>query len=250
MKEIIKVILIDDEQDGRLVLKALLNIHCPMAKIMALCKSAEEGINAIAEYKPDLIFLDVEMPKTNGFAMLEKIPTIDFDIVFVTAYDHYALNAIKFSALDYLVKPVDEEELKLAVEKCLKNKEKQDNRRTSFFLEHHKTDTQLFSQMVLPVRDGYIFVEIDDIVRFEGDGNYTHVVFKNGDKQLVAKTLKEFETNLGQHSFARVHKSHLVNLKYIRKYTRGDGGTLLMSDNSEIEVSRRNKETFLNLFNL
>ena len=250
MKEFIKTIIIDDEQDGRLVLESLLKTYCPNIKIVALCESSEEGIKAINETKPDLVFLDVEMPKTNGFSMLQKLPQIDFDIIFVTAYDQYALNAIKFSALDYLVKPVDVEELKISVAKYQKNQESKDNKRANFFLENHTNDGKLFNQMVLPVRDGYIFVEIDDIVRFEGDGNYTHVIFKNGSKQLVAKTLKEFELNLNQHSFARVHKSHLVNLKYIRKYTRGDGGTLLMSDNSEIEVSRRNKESFLNLFKL
>ena len=250
MNDFVKTIIIDDEEDGRLVLASLLKLYCPKVEVLGMFSSASEGIKGIEEIKPDLIFLDIDMPIMNGFSMLEKLASIDFAVIFVTAYNHYAIKAIKFSALDYLLKPIDEKELTMAVNKCIQERDSKENERLSFFIKNQKNDIQALTQMALPIRDGYIFANVNDIVRCEGDGNYTLVLFQNGEKQLVSKTLKEFETNLAHHNFVRIHKSHLINLKYVKKYTRGEGGSVLLTDNTEIEVSRRSKEAFLKLFNL
>ncbi len=248
MKDI-KAVIIDDEQDGRSVLNTLITKNCSWIKVVALCDSASSGQKAIESFKPDLVFLDIEMPFGNGFSMLEKFTTIDFEVIFVTAYSHYAIKAIKFSALDYIMKPIDEKELVAAINKFSQQTSKMNNERVSLFMKNIKTDVSGgFKQIALPTREGYIFVSLDDIIRCEGDGNYTAFIFLNGEKVLVSKTLKEFESTLSDFNFVRVHKSHLINLKHVKKYIRGEGGTVFMVDNSEIEVSRRNKEDFLKLF--
>jgi two-component system LytT family response regulator len=246
--EKIKVIIIDDEQDGRSVLDTLIKENCPTLKVLALCDSARSGLAAIRNHKPDLVFLDVEMPAGNGFSLLEELEEIDFEVIFVTAHSHYAIKAIKFSALDYLLKPIDKKELIRAINKFSNGPAITSNERASLFVKNLRNDIGSLRQMALPTREGYVFVNIDEIVRCEGDRNYTSFIFMNGQKIVSSKTLKEFEITLSDFNFVRVHKSHLINLKHVKKYIRGEGGTLLMADNSEIEVSRRNKEDFLRLF--
>ncbi len=249
MKDTLKAILVDDEPDGRSLLRSLLEQYCPIIDIITECDSAFSGITAIQNSQPDVIFLDIQMPLMNGFSMLEKLGTIDFEIIFITSYDQYALRAFKYNALDYLLKPVDEKELIEAVDKCaVRCLSKKAEQKNTFV--HNYTALSSSHQAILPVREGYMFVRVSDIVRCEADGNYTQVFMQNGDKYLVSKTLKEFEGQLVNLNFVRVHKSHLVNLQYIRKYIRGEGGTLVMTDHSEIEVSRRSKEAFLAIFNL
>lgn len=250
MNSKVKAIIIDDEEDGRLVLASLIQHHCPDIEVIDLFASAEQGLKGIEKLKPELVFLDIDMPVMNGFSMLEKISSINFEVIFVTAHSHYAIKAIKFSALDYIVKPVDGNELVLAVKKAILERNAKQNERLSFFVSNQLHTLQQIPQIALPVKEGYIFVNVNDIMRCEGDGNYTLVLFENGEKHLVSKTLKEFETNLSHHHFARIHKSHLVNLKYVKKYIRGEGGNVVLTDNTEIEVSRRNKEAFLRMFNL
>lgn len=249
MRDVLKAIIIDDEEDGRLILQSLLQMYCPKVNILALCSSSENGLEAIENHKPDVVFLDIEMPIMNGFSMLEKITNIDFDVIFVTAYNQYAIKAIKFSALDYLLKPVDKDELIFVIDRLLQKKQNSKEKLSLFFKQNGK-DSEEFLQIILPVRDGYVFVNLDEIIRCEANGNYTNVFFLNGEKHVVSKTLKEFDTNLSGHNFSRIHKSHLINLKFIKKYTKGEGGTVLLIDNTELEVSRRLKENFLKIFSL
>lgn len=251
MNKKIKAIIIDDEPDGRTVLHTLIKMYCPQVEVMGESSSGEQGLSMIEELNPDLVFLDIDMPGMNGFSLLKRLKEITFEVIFVTAHHHYALKAIKHSALDYLLKPVDKTELIQAVEKFEHSEQHQVNERMSFLLKNDAKEPGELNQIILNVREGYIFAEINDIIRCEADGNYTIVIFKNGDKQVACKTLKEFETILSQNNFWRIHKSHLINLKYLKKYVKGDGGgNVVMTDNSEIEVSRRNKDAFLKQFNL
>lgn len=251
MNKKIKAIIIDDEQDGRTVLHTLIKMYCPQVEIIGESSSGEQGLSMIDELNPALVFLDIDMPGMNGFSLLKRLKEITFEVIFVTAHHHYALKAIKHSALDYLLKPVDKTELIQAVEKFEHSEERKVNERMSFLLKNESKEASELNQIILNVREGYIFSEISEIVRCEADGNYTLVFFKNGDKQLACKTLKEFENILSQNNFWRIHKSHLINLKYLKKYVKGDGGgNVVMADNSEIEVSRRNKDAFLKQFNL
>lgn len=242
MSQYLKTIIIDDELDGRLILSSLLTDHCESVKILGSFESAEAGMKAIQALKPDLVLLDIEMPDMNAFTLLEQLAVISFEVIFVTAYDHYALKAIKHNALEYILKPVDKEELTAAVDKCIK--------KLNLVERQEVVKIGGFSKIILSVRDGYIFVDIDRIIRCEGDGNYTNLYLDNNEKHIASRTLKEFEQLLPASTFIRIHKSHLINANYIKKYVRSEGGTVVMSDNSELEVSRRNKDHFLKFFNL
>lgn len=239
----IRTIIIDDETKGRQVLQQMLTKYCPGVKIVAMASSAKEGRQAIAEHHPDLVFLDVEMPHENGFEMLEHFGQIDFNIVFVTAHHHYAINAIRVSALDYLLKPVNLKELKAAVEKA-ESKRKNDTISIQMDALFHNLKN-VHPKIGLPTRNGLVFVQIEAIIRCESDSNYTTIHVAGGEKYVAAKTLKEFDELLRKDGFIRVHQSHLVNSSHIKQYIRGDGGSVVLSDGSTIEVSRRHKEQLL-----
>lgn len=236
-------IIIDDEEDGRTVLQSLLGSHCPEIKIDKLCNTALEGLEAIKTSKPDIVFLDINMPNMNGFGLLDQLENKDFHLIFVTAYSHYAIKAIKYAALDYILKPIDAEELEQTVKKCIQLGSEFNHKKINHFIQN--LGNEEIERIVLPVRDGYIFVEIKDIVRCEADSNYTRIFISNKEEHIVCKTLKDFEAQLSNHRFFRIHKSHLINLNYIKKYTKGDGGSVTMKDNTSLDVSRRNKEEFL-----
>lgn len=240
-------ILIDDEARSREALLGKLITVAPQLHVVSQCSSAKEGLAAIASLRPDLVFLDIEMPVMNGFAMLESLEKIDFDVVFITAYDQYALRAFRFSALDYLLKPVDPEELK----KCVANFETKHAAR-----KQHQLGSQLnellanfrspgAQKIALPTSEGYQFVFPDDIVRIQSDSNYCEFYFKDGKKLVVSRTLKEYETLLEDANFCRVHNSHLVNLRFVSKYLKGEGGYLVLEDGTSIEVSTRKKAVVL-----
>lgn len=246
MSQQLKAIIVDDEEDGRLVLTANLSLYCPQVEIVASCNSAEEGVQILQSQPIDLVFLDIQMPKEDGFAMLERVKDKDFNLIFVTAHHDYAVQAIRCAALDYLLKPIDHEELVAAVQRA-ENKANSAERRQHFIDNVGKEE---ITQVVLPLREGYMFVQVTDILRCEADSNYTMLHLVSGEKHLVSKTLKEFEIQLSGNRFFRIHKSHLINMRYLKKYTRGDGGTVTMIDNTQLDVSRRNKEEFLKVFNL
>lgn len=241
----IKAIIIDDERHSCDALKILLEKCCPQIQVAAICYSANEGIKKITELKPDLIFLDIEMPYMNGFQMLEQLPTIDFEIIFTTSYDQYAITAFKFSALDYLLKPVDREELEKAVQKISKKINPAISQQLEILLQKINQPTVPMQRIALPTMQGLEFVSVDSIIHCSSSNNYTEFFLKDKKKLLVSRTLKEAEEMLTDHAFLRVHHSHIVNLNAITRYVKGEGGYLVMADGSSVDVSRSRKELLM-----
>ncbi len=241
----IRGIIIDDEPDSRNTISNILRQYCNNITITGEAGSVGEGLTLIAGEKPDVVFLDIQMNDGTGFDLLEQLKEIDFQIIFVTAYDQYALRAIKFSALDYILKPVDPQQLIEAVEKIrLKPAAFEEVTQKLNILLRNKNG---FERITLPTLDGFNFVDIKDIIRCEAESNYTRFYLNTGKKVLVTRTLKEFEEYLTPLNFFRVHQSHLVNLKYVDQYIKGDGGSVIMIDGAEVEVSRRRKDAFLKM---
>lgn len=239
----IRTIIIDDEQEGRNTLVNMLGSFCPNVQIVALGENVKSGLGAITREHPDLVFLDIHMPDGTGFDLLEQIHEVNFKVIFVTAFDQYALKAIKFSALDYILKPVEPQQLIDAINKL---KEQQ----SDFGMISKQISTLFrnkngFERITLPTFEGLRFIVLKDIIRCEADNNYTNFFLSSGEKVLVTRTLKEYDETLSGLDFIRVHQSHLVNSKYIDRYIKGDGGTIIMTDGSHVEVSRRRKEDFL-----
>ncbi len=247
----LNAILVDDEASGLEALQILIGRFCPGVKIVGSAPSADVAEKLIREHKPDLVFLDIEMPFANGFDLLKRFDVIDFDVIFTTAYDHYAVQAFKHSAIDYLLKPVDSDELITAVGKC-KDKGKHGNPELSRLesiigaMAQNKPKKKLSVSTV----DGIIFLDSDQIIRLSADSNYTSIYLTNGKKVIASKTLKEFDEILLNMNFFRVHNTHLINLMYVEKYTKGEGGTVTMIDNSEVDVSRNKKNELLSLMSL
>ena len=246
MEAKITTVLIDDEQGARESLANLLSKYVDNIEVIGKADSASTGYNMIQELKPNLVFLDVEMPNGNAFDLLEKFETIDFHIIFVTAYDHYAIKAIKYSAIDYLLKPIDLDELRSAVEKykALSGKSKDINEKIKLLLSNLSNDVGA-KKIVVPDNEGLNLIHLQDIVRCESDGDYTNIDLANGKRILSANTLGDYEDLLTNSGFFRIHRSSIINLSHIKKYIRGEGGSVVMSDGSEVEVSRRKKAEFL-----
>ena len=241
----IRAIIVEDEKSNRENLAKILAEYCSSVEIVALCSSAVEGRKAISELQPDLVFLDIEMPGGNGFSMLESLTQIDFEVIFVTAFDHYGIKAVKFCALDYLLKPIDLLELTQAVEKVEQRlAEKSENLRMKTMLSNQKSKLAN-PKIAIPLSDKIEFVEISSIVRCEGDGNYTNFFLKNGDRIIASKTLKEFDELLSDYNFLRVHQSHLINLNEVKSYIKTDGGYIKMKDDSTVSIARLRREMVL-----
>ncbi len=234
-------IIVDDERNGRENLAGILTGHCPEIRVAGLASSVAEAISLITKYRPQLVFLDIEMPGGNGFKLLEAFDSYPFEVIFVTAYDHYAIKAIRFSAADYILKPVNTDELTEAVERVsLRIRQKQENERIKFLQQNlHRPDSP---KIGLPVGDRVEYVPVGSIIRCKGEGNYTSVIFPDKKPVLVAKTLVEFEELLAEHGFIRVHKTHLVNLKHVTAYIRDEGGSIILSNGDRVTVSRRRKD--------
>lgn len=239
----IRALIVDDEANNRENLRLALESYCQAVEVVGEADSALTAMDHIKELKPALVFLDIAMPMGSGFDLLESLPQIDFDIIFVTAYDQYAIRAIKFAAVDYLLKPINALELKKAVDRVL-NKQLQQNQKDQLETLLHNLQQQE-KKIALPQTDHIEFVAVNSIIRCQGDRNYTHFFLKDGRKLLVSRTLKEYVSLLEDQSFYRVHQSHLVNLNYVQKYSRRDGGLLITSDNSKIPVARARKEELL-----
>ncbi len=240
----LRSIIIDDEPYCCEILAAMLEADCPQVQVEAICSNGEEGLQAIHKHTPDLVFLDVEMPKMNGFEMLEKLP-VNFHLIFTTSYDQYALKAIRFSALDYLLKPVDREELRKAVQKAEQRIQIPMAQQLEILLQKIKQPLNPISKIALPTMDGLQMIPIDTIINCESDDNYTKLILKNGKKLLANRSLKEIEESLEHYSFLRVHRSYLINLNEIEKYIKGEGGYLIMTDGSTVDVSRSRKELLM-----
>lgn len=241
----LNAVIVDDEPYCCKTLDALLKRYCPEVNVVATCANGIEAEQAIRQLKPDLVFLDVEMPKMNGFEMLEQLPEINFHLIFVTSYDAYALKAIRFSAIDYLLKPVDREELQAAVQKVVKRVQTPLPEQLKIILEKIQHPASASNKIALPTMEGLQMIAVDSIVSCEADDNYTTLMLKNNRKIVVSCTLRVIEELLEDHSFIRVHRSFVVNLREIEKYVKGDGGYLVMSDGSEILISRNKKEELL-----
>lgn len=242
----IRSVIIEDEKNSAERLRLLLERdHFAEVEVLAWLKSMDEAITFLTGYEVDLVFLDVEIQDRTAFDLLEKLPKIDFKIIFTTAHQEYALKAIKVSALDYLLKPVDAEELKEALGKVGKKSVQDEKKAILSLLKDWSLNPKLPEKLALPSVNGIEFVLISEIIRCQADVNYTHFFLKDGRKITVAKTLKEFENQLRDHDFFRVHNSHLINLREVRFYHKGKGGTLQLQDGSEIEVASRRKEDLM-----
>jgi two-component system, LytTR family, response regulator len=245
----INAIIVDDEKSGRALLLLLLKEHCPNVNVLDTASSISQGLDLINKLNPDLVFLDIELPDGSGFDLLNKIENPNFSVIFVTAYDTYAIKAFKFSAIDYLLKPVDEEELVTAVKHAEKHKKENLFPSIDALNKNYSALRSESGKLGLTTQTGLVFVEIDDLVRCEADGKYTICYFTNKTKIVVSRNLKEFEDFLSEHNFIRIHNSHLVNMKYIKQYHSGRGGYVLMSDGSTVDVSQRKKDEFLKRLN-
>jgi two-component system LytT family response regulator len=241
----IRAIIIDDESYACQALATLISRHCPEVTVVASFQQAREALSQLDNIQPDLVFLDIEMPHLNGFGFLEKCKPVSFDVIFTTSYDQYAIKAIKFSALDYLLKPVDATELKIAVRKHIEKSSPVSRHQFEVLLAKLQPATSAPARIALPTMEGLQIIPIDTIVFCSSSSNYTILTLKNKQKLTVSKTLKEIEEMLEDYRFLRVHHSYLVNLDEITKYFRGEGGSLLMSDGSSVDVSRAKKEMLM-----
>jgi two-component system LytT family response regulator len=245
--EKIKAILIDDELSSLQNLQQKLKEFCPDVFIMASVQKPEDAILFIQQHKPDVIFLDIEMPKMSGFRMLEVLGDVDFEIIFTTAYNHYAVDAIRMSAFDYLTKPIAIADLQKAVERLKKQTQYRTKERIDI-LKHSLTESKsLEDKIAIPTSEGMEFIHVNSILHIEASSNYSKIYLQNGKTILVSKLLKDFEDILIPYRFYRVHNSHLINLSYIEKYIKADGGQVRLTNGTVIDVSRRKKEEFLNL---
>lgn len=241
----LKAMIVDDEPYCCEVLSTLLHTYCPQVQISACHNSSKAALQAIQQEPPDIVFLDVEMPGMNGFQLLEHLPSINFNLIFTTSYDQYALKAFKWSAIDYLLKPIDHEELERAVSKVAARSQWPAANQLELLLEKWKHPTGAMNKVALPTMEGLQMVGVDTIISCESDSNYTIIRLKNKQKIIVSRTLKEIEEILHEFTFTRVHHSYLVNMNEINKYVKGEGGYLEMSDGSTIDVSRSKKEALL-----
>lgn len=237
--------IVDDEPLCCESLATLLERYCSAVKVLDICYSASAALKSIREHAPDILFLDIEMPHMNGFELLEKIPEINFELIFTTSYDQYAIKAIQFSALDYLLKPIEREELQKAVQKAVQRRHHPPPQQIEMLLQKLNHPTLALNKIAIPTMEGLHMILVEAIVACAADGNYTTLSLKNKQKITASRPLKEVEEMLENYSFLRVHHSHIVNLNEVEKYIKGEGGFLLMSDGSSVDVSRSRKETLL-----
>jgi len=242
-----KAIIIEDEKQGLNNLKNILAEHCSDITIVGEAGSVAEGNRLLqsASVKPDVAFLDINLPDGLVFQLLNDLDKIPFEIIFVTAFEEYAIRACQYSSIGYIVKPIDPDELKEAVNRINAGKTHHINERMEVFNQHYFNKPNPFRKMSISALDGIYFINIQDIIRCEAEDNYTHIHLSNGDKITASKTIKAYEDMLSSVNFYRVHKSHLINLNYMKKFVKGDGGYLVMDDGKKIEVSRRRRPAFM-----
>lgn len=242
----LKAIIIDDSIDARKALVTEIEDCCPEIELIGQAEGVVSGAKLIRSVQPDLVFLDIQMNDGSGFDLLELIGNINFKVIFTTASDEYAVKAFRYSAVDYLLKPIDPDELVTAVKKVERGNQKEN---LSLLMENAKQSNKPVRKLALNTLDKLHIVNISDIVRCESDVNYTQFFFSSGNKLLVTKTLKDFEDLLSEHQFIRVHQSHLVNVNYIKEFVKGDGGYLVMTDKTSVPVSTRKRNTVVEMLN-
>ena len=242
-----KAIIVDDEPKSREVLKTLLERFCPAVNVVGVAGGVDDAKKLIEEVNPDIVFLDVEMPGGNGFKLLDETLRNNFEIIFVTSYGHYAIPALRYSAIDYLLKPVEIEELKNAVQRVEARLAKKGDLKANYKALNENLQLPVSQQRIAVHGVNDIrFVSVKEIIRLEGDSNYTYIITTTGGKYHTSKTLKDYEELLQGHSnFIRVHKTHIINLDHLTKFIKNDGGYIIMSDGSKVEVSRRKKQELM-----
>ncbi|MEP6736514.1 MAG: LytTR family DNA-binding domain-containing protein [Chryseolinea sp.] len=241
----ISALIIDDEKYCVDALTYRLTENCPDVKIVGNCQTIASGIDAIQNLRPDLLFLDINLPDGNGFTLLDKIKTPDLQVIFTTAYDQYAIKAFKFNALDYLLKPIGEKDILDAMSRFrLRVSDVSARSHVLSILDEVRRNGAGINKIALPTAHGHVFVLLNDIVRLHSDSNYTTFFMKDKTKYVVSKTLKEYEALLGDLQFVRIHNSDIVNLAFVKESCKGKGGTLLLQDGTELEVAVRRKAAF------
>jgi len=243
----INALIIDDEASCTESLSLELEMYCPQVNVLSCCHSAAEGLANITKYKPELVFLDIEMPRMNGFELLNQLQQINFEVIFVTAYDQFALKAFKFSAVDYLLKPIVYEELISAVNKVEQRIiKKLGTDHLEAVLANINFLNKNLSTIAVPSLEGLEFVSVDEINFCEAQVNYTCIHKTDGSSILLSKTLKTVEAMLEHHNFIRIHQSYLVNAVHLKKYIKGQGGYVIMKNGANLSVSRNKKDDFIN----
>jgi two-component system, LytTR family, response regulator len=242
--------VVDDEPDCCESLVMLLERYCPEVKILDICYSAETALQSIKEHEPQILFLDIEMPFMNGFEMLERLGALNFKLIFTTSYDQYAIKAIRFSALDYLLKPIDREELQKAVQKSVQSNSHALPQQLDLLLQKFRNPSIPITKIAIPTMEGFQLLAADSIISCESQSNYTCLFLKDKRKIIASRNLKDIEETLEDYAFIRIHNSYLVNINEVEKYIRGEGGYLIMSDGSTINVSRSRKDLLLKKLSL
>lgn len=243
-----KAIILDDEPDCVAVVKTLLERHCPQIRIAATCTDSTEGLRMLQADPPNLLFLDIEMPKMNGFQLLDQLADIPFHLIFTTAYDMFAVKAFKYAALDYLLKPIDPVELKSAVTRA-EEKNRTDRRQIELLRQQlQQSGSKFQNKIALPYQHGYTIVETSAILYCESDSCYSRVFLESGEMYLITKTLGDVEDTLSGGDFFRIHKQFLINLRHVMRYVRGDGGYVVMPDGKNLSIARSRKEEFGDIF--
>lgn len=244
----IKCVIVDDEKNCLEMLEWLLKTYAPSVTIAAMCTSAEKGIEAIREHRPDVVFLDIEMPRMNGFDMLEKFDRLHFDVVFTTAYDKFAIKAFRYSALNYLLKPIDPDDLIETIRRINDKRNVPSREQIELLFQHVRPVKNTPPRIALTTGDGMIFVPTQDILYCEAESNYTSVVLASSKKVVVSKVLKDIDEALSGPDFFRVHNSYLINLNRIKKFVRGEGGYVVMDNDTAITISRSRRQEFMEMF--
>jgi two-component system LytT family response regulator len=241
----IRSIIVDDELKSRESLKILLEDFCEGVEVVSLCQNVDESIEAIQRLHPDVVFLDIQLQRETGFDLLTRLKHFDFNVIFTTAYSEYAIKAFKFSAIDYLLKPIDIEELKRSLSKLEKKIGNSITERLQQLMQNMRSEATGNFKLALPTMDGLIFVKVKNVLYCEASSNYTEITMEDNKKYIVSRTLKEYEDLLSDQDFFRVHHSTLINLNAIKKYVRGDGGQVIMTNDKSLDVSKRKKDAFL-----
>lgn len=248
----IRCVIVDDESKAREILAEMLKLYCSSVEIVGQAYNVESAYEMIGNLKPDLVLLDIKMPDGSGFDLLNKFESLDFKVIFITAHEEYAIKAFHFSALDYILKPIDPSDLIHAIEKAsdVTNvnsiNEQFKTLKDNFYNSNADDSQKQDKRIVLKTTENIYIIYLKDVVRCQSEKNYTYFYFTDRERIIVSKTLKEFEEILTEFGFMRIHRSHLINLKYIDRFEKADGGYLIMTEGSKVEVSHRKKEALLN----
>lgn len=246
----LKALIVDDELKSRESLSVILKDFFTGIDVVGMCQNVSEAKSQIRQHKPDVIFLDIQMQRETGFDLLMSLDHIDFEVIFTTAHSEYAIKAFKFSAIDYLLKPIDLNDLTEAIKKVRQRRNSDITLRLEQLFHNLKPVQSQHYKIGLPTGDGLVFVKTEDIVYCEADSNYTNIFSRDGSKYVVSRTLKEYDDLLSEHDFFRIHNSYLINLNCIKRYIRGEGGQVIMCNDVTLDVSKRRKEPFLSKLSL